>query len=904
MAPVCKDMRSMPYSQVSEKVMTGIVDNRNEEYHGTIISSNNDFLADIDPDIQLAQSAIQNQCKQYNIDEFNNSFSNLQNFLSMIHVNIRSSQKNLMDFICNLENLNVQFHFIVLSETWGTHDKAKLNITQGYNHLYDTREQRNGGGISIYVNANIAYKKRTDLKLDKTYFESYFIEVDKTVFQSKHNVIIGGLYKPPNVSIDIFNEKLEILLNKIGKEKKYAYIIGDYNINTLNVPSCKSTKIHDFVNLMSSYSYNKLICLPTRVIKDSSTLLDNIYSNVPNVYDSGTSGILHSMRCSDHLPIFTFRSISKTVAFEAYRKKRNCSKKNISRFRKILKANTWEDVYSQQDAQSAFTNFIDFIVRSFNESCPMETIKIKYNNRHEWISRELKDQIKEREKLYINSVKHPTEANVKIYKKFRNEVLSNQRRAAKKYYHEQFEIRGPTTKSGWALINFLTGQGDKNSQKKNHEFMINNKMISDNVTIADSFNEYFVNVGKSLAQKITSTDDPLSYIDYNNLCIPELVVSENCVKTVISQLNNSAPGHDGLPPSIMKQLTNEYVIPLTHLINLSIVQGDFPNELKLCNSSTKSIEYGVPQGSILGPLFFILFMNDFSRASQLLFSILFADDTSVFLIGKEYTQLIKSLNEELKKVSRWLNANGLTINLKKTHYMVFHRARIKAKDLNVEMQGNNIDCVTTTKYLGVIIDNKLKWTSHILYIKNKISKTIGLFYKMRQYLERKALINLYYSLVFPYLIYCNEVWGNASAVHLEPIIKIQKRAIRTITFSSYLSPSEPIFQSLNILNFRKLVIQRVCLLMFKISKCDVPKPLHSLFRTNNSYHNYQTRRSESIHVPIGRTEAIYKTFSYFGAHIWNHISNNISTNVSYSSFKHLVKFYIQNNSHVIYRLNI
>ena len=133
--------------------------------------------------------------------------------------------------------------------------------------------------------------------------------------------------------------------------------------------------------------------------------------------------------------------------------------------------------------------------------------------------------------------------------------------------------------------------------------------------------------------------------------------------------------------------------------------------------------------------------------------------------------------------------------------------------------------------------------------------------------------------------------GNTSAVHLDPLIKIQKRAIRIITFSSYLSPSEPIFQSLNILNFRKLVIQRVSLLMFKMSKCDVPKPLHALFRTNNLYHNYQTRRSESIHVPIVRTEAIYKTFSYFGAHIWNHISNNISTNVSYSAFKHLLKFY-------------
>ena len=142
-----------------------------------------------------------------------------------------------------------------------------------------------------------------------------------------------------------------------------------------------------------------------------------------------------------------------------------------------------------------------------------------------------------------------------------------------------------------------------------------------------------------------------------------------------------------------------------------------------CNSSTKSIEYGVPQGSILEPLFFILFMNDFSRASQLFFSIRFADDTSVFLIGKEYTQLIVSLNEELKKVSRWLNANGPAI---------FYISKIKYQ------------------------------------------KTVGLFYKMRQYLERKALTNLYYSLVFPYLIYCNEVWGNASAVHLEPIIKIQR----------------------------------------------------------------------------------------------------------------------------------
>ena len=105
---------------------------------------------------------------------------------------------------------------------------------------------------------------------------------------------------------------------------------------------------------------------------------------------------------------------------------------------------------------------------------------------------------------------------------------------------------------------------------------------------------------------------------------------------------------------------------------------------------------------------------------------------------------------------------------------------------------------------------------------------------MRQYLGRKALVILFYSFVFQYLINCNEILGNASSVYLNPITKIKKRCVRIITFSDYLSPSEPIFQTLNILNFRKLVVQRISLLMFKMYNSDVPKPIYILFRTNNS----------------------------------------------------------------------
>ena len=119
-------------------------------------------------------------------------------------------------------------------------------------------------------------------------------------------------------------------------------------------------------------------------------------------------------------------------------------------------------------------------------------------------------------------------------------------------------------------------------------------------------------------------------------------------------------------------------------------------------------------------------MNDFSKSSQLQCSILFADDTTVLLEGKEYEGLVVALNNELHKVSTWLDANKLSTNSKKTHFMVFHRSRIKTSDINVVMQQNTIDRVNSTKFLGLIIDDKLKWHEHI---QHKIARSVVFYIK-------------------------------------------------------------------------------------------------------------------------------------------------------------------------------
>ena len=146
--------------------------------------------------------------------------------------------------------------------------------------------------------------------------------------------------------------------------------------------------------------------------------------------------------------------------------------------------------------------------------------------------------------------------------------------------------------------------------------------------------------------------------------------------------------------------------------------------------------------------------------------ILFADDTYLFCNGPNLNDLTEEINEELKLVYTWVKVNKLSLNIEKTNFMLFMLKKFPCVKVSVVVDNHPINEVHHTKFLGVIIDNKLKWKEHINYISKKIAKGIGVIVKATKLFDKVTLLSLYNSLILPYLSYCIHIWGNAYQTHL------------------------------------------------------------------------------------------------------------------------------------------
>ena len=300
------------------------------------------------------------------------------------------------------------------------------------------------------------------------------------------------------------------------------------------------------------------------------------------------------------------------------------------------------------------------------------------------------------------------------------------------------------------------------------------------------------------------------------------------------------------------------------------------------DSELKTINIGVPQGSILGPILFIIYVNDLPHVSQSLKPTIFADDTTLSMSHHNYNDLILEVNRELDLLNEWTLANRLSINCAKTElFLVSNR---KHSDNNIPIILNNqiLKFTDLCTFLGVILDNRLTFSNHIKFITNKLAKSTGVFYCIKDFLDTQARLKFYYGFVYPYIAYNIIVWGSTYRSHLNPLILQQKRIIRLIANADRLEHTSPLFYRYNILKVEDVYRYFICIHVFKS-------------RNNREFiidHQYPTRSRENAAIGFQRLTKSQQSVSFAGPNIWNQLPISIRQIKSFPKFKTCLKKYL------------
>ena len=356
---------------------------------------------------------------------------------------------------------------------------------------------------------------------------------------------------------------------------------------------------------------------------------------------------------------------------------------------------------------------------------------------------------------------------------------------------------------------------------------------------------------------------------------------------------------DTVDHNILLQKLNHYGIRGKTLDMLTSYLSNRSHCTQINNTFSNFVKqnHGVPQGSVLGPLFFIIYINDLNGAIKNSTTIHFADDTSLICSEKSLKKLNKMVNRDLSVLVQWLRSNKICLNTSKTEIILFRKKNKNInKTLNFRLSGQRMKLSKSTKYLGVIIDEHLDWNIQLNNLTDKLARAVGVISKLRHYLSYKALLSVYYALFDSHLNYCLQSLGHIKVSDMNKLESLQNKVVRIIHFKGPRDSVKSLFTNSRILPIPKQIKLKNCLFAYDFLKNKQPNYFNNFLSPLGQNHQIRTRAAGNV-LNIQMT----KTVTYGSYNIpnliskdWNSIHPHVPSihNVSKPTFKKHLHAYI------------
>ena len=526
--------------------------------------------------------------RYFDIDEIQalKSYDN-KNSLSFFHINACSLNKNFDDLEYLLKCTNKSFDIIAASETRiSTKTSLTCNINLKNYSFESTPTESSAGGTLLYISNRLSYIPRFDLNIvKKNQVESTFIEIINT---KKTNIVVDCIYKHPNMEVLEFNNHLSQMLEKVSKEQKHIFLLGDFNINLLNYNIHQST--NDFLDSLASNSIIPYILQPTRLTSHSKTLIDNIFSKI--LSSEIISGNL-TATISDHLPPFLFApnilsnpSYNRTNIFE-----RDWSKFNKENFILDYFEKNWSDVLQldQQNVDLSIESFLNNINSVLDSNAPFKRVK-KYKLRFKtkpWITPALQKSISVKNSLlnkFIKSKDPQTKEHHHLkYKTYRNMLSTLMKKSKMNYYNHYFKNNWDNIKNTWKGIKSILNIN--NTQSNIPKILVsNNSTSAEPIEIANIFNNFFTSIAAKTKESIKYSHKHFSNF-LESRSDDSFFLSSTDKYEIINIISSLDPtkstGPNSIPTKILKLLKNDISAQLSDIFNVPFSTGVFPTILKI-----------------------------------------------------------------------------------------------------------------------------------------------------------------------------------------------------------------------------------------------------------------------------------------------------------------------------------